>query len=337
MKAAQLKDYGPAENFKITDVPAPKPGPDDVLIRVNYAGLRWGDIMSRNGIPVKSAKPPFVPGQEAAGVVAEVGDRVTKFKPGDRVTALPHIGAYAEYLSMPAGERVAKVPDGVPLRDALVYRVNMPTAYLVVHEWAKVQEGESVLVHAAAGGVGMLCVQILKRDFKNVKVIGLTSSDEKCKVVLEAGADHAINYKANDYVGEVEKIVGAKPRGFAPGAPLAGVDVVLNGVAGGTLQKDRLVIKRLGRWVLFGTPAGAEPINVFAHAYDSITILPFSMIPFAGTPTYERAQAFADKWMQTQKLTPAVVYPLEKITEIQLAMEAGKTSGKVVFSVSPET
>src|SRR6185369_9104509 len=168
----------------------------------------------------------------AAGVVAEVGDRVTKFKPGDRVTALPFAGAYAEYLSMPAGERVAKV-----------------------------QEGESVLVHAAAGGVGMLCVQVLKRDFKNVKVIGLTSSDEKCKVVLEAGADHAINYKANDYVAEVEKIMGAKPRGFAPGAPLAGVDVVLNGVAGGTLQKDRLLIKRLGRWVLFGTPAGTEPIN----------------------------------------------------------------------------
>lgn len=338
MKAAQLKEYGPAENFRITDVPKPKPGPNEVLIRVHYAGLRWGDIMGRNGIPVRSHKGPFVPGQEAAGVIAEVGEGVTNWKVGDRVTALPGGGAYAEYLVHPATDRIARVPDNCPLVSALVYRVNLPTAYLLVHEWAKVQEDESVLIHAAAGGVGMLAIHILKRDFKNVKVIGVAGSDEKCKAVIEEHhADHAINYKTHDYVAEVEKIMGAKPRGFAPGAPLAGVHVVLNGVAGSTLQKDRLIIRRLGRWVLFGTPGGIEPVNLFAHSYESIAIMPFSMIPFMGTPTYDRALAYTDKWLATEKtFIKPTVHPLEDVADVQRAMEAKKTQGKIVFSVVPE-
>jgi NADPH2:quinone reductase len=338
MKAAQLKDYGPAENFRITDVPKPKVEPGEVLVRVNYAGLRWGDIMGRNGVPVRAVQPPFVPGQEAAGVVAELGEGVTHVKVGDRVVVLPGAGAYAEYLKVPARARIAKVPDGVPLSTALVYCVNMPTAYLITHEWAKVQEGESVLVHAAAGGVGMLIVQILKRKFKDVKVIGLAGTDEKCRAVVEQhGADHAINSQTHDYVAEVEKIMGAKPRVFAPGAPLAGVHVVLNGVGGNTVLKDRLIIRRLGRWVLFGGSSGAyEPVQLGSHAYDSITIMPFSMIPFMGTPTYERAVAFTNDWMMTQELTPPTVHPLDDIVQIQLAMEQRKTQGKVVFSVSPE-
>ncbi len=338
MKAAQLKDYGPVENFRITDIPKPSPGPDDVLIRVHYAGLRWGDIMGRNGIPARAAQPPFVPGQEAAGVIAAVGERVTNFKVGDRVVALPTGGAYAEYLLQPASARISKAPDGVSLAIALVYKVNMPTAHLIVNEWAKVQEGESVLVHAAAGGVGMLIVQILKRRFKNVKVIGLASSDEKCKSVLDNGADHAINCMTHDYVEEVEKIVGVKPRSFAPGAPPAGVHVALNGVAGSTLQKDRLLIRPLGRWVLFGAPGGVEMVNLHANAYDSITIMPFSMIPFMvhGTPQYARAQAFCDNWLATEKLMAPTIHPLDDIATVQRAMEERKTSGKIVFEVAPE-
>jgi NADPH2:quinone reductase len=338
LRAAQLKDYGPAENFSITDVPTPKPGPDDVLIRVHYAGLRWGDIMSRNGIPVRAAQPPFVPGQEAAGVITEVGERVTNFKVGDRVVALSQGGAYAEYLVQPASARMSKVPDGVSLASALVYKVNLPTAHLIVNEWAKVQESESVLVHAAAGGVGMLCVQIMKRRFKNVNVIGLASSDEKCKVVAANGADHVINSSTHDYVEEVEKIVGIKPRGFAPTAAPAGVHVVLNGVAGSTLQKDRLVIRALGRWVLYGTPGGIELVNLYANSYDSIAIMPFSMIPFMvnGTPQYLRAQAFCDEWLSTEKLVSPTIHPLEDIVAVQRAMEVRKTSGKIVFAVVPE-
>jgi NADPH2:quinone reductase len=338
LKAAQLKDYGPAENFCITEVPTPSPGPGEVLIRVHYAGLRWGDIMGRNGIPMRAAHPPFVPGQEAAGVVVEVGEGVGNLKVGDRVVALPYGGAYAEYLVCSASARISKVPEGVPLASALVYKVNLPTAHLIVNEWAKVQEGESVLVHAAAGGVGTLCVQILKRKFNNVTVIGLAGSDEKCRRVRENGADHVINHKTHDYVAEVEKIVGAKPRGFAPSASSAGVHVVLNGVAGSTLRSDRLIIRPLGRWVLFGTPGGVELVNLFANSYDSITIMPFSMIPFMvnDTAQYARAQAFCDEWLATENLIAPTIHPLEDIAVVQRAMEERQTWGKVVFAIAPE-
>lgn len=332
VKAALLTDYGPASNFRIADIPRPSPKPGEALIKVEYAGLRWGDIMGRNGIPVRGQTPPFVPGQEACGVVLENGEGASRFQPGDRVYCLPQGGAYQEYLAI-SEKALRKIPERVPLKDVLIYPVNLPTAYLLVYEWGKVAEGETVLVHAAAGGVGSLVVQILKRKFSDVTVIGLAGSDEKAAAVRAAGADHAINYKATDYVAAVGEIAGVKPRGFQPMAPAAGVHVVLNGVGGATLKTDRRVIRRLGRWVLCGAVGGAEPINVFENSYDAITIMPFSKIPFIGTEADRRAEAFTQEWMATEKLDEAVVHPIEEIAAVQAAMERGETMGKVVFKL----
>ncbi len=330
MKAAELSDYGPAENFRIVDRPKPSPRAGEVLVKVAFAGLRWGDIMGRRGIPVRGNTPPFVPGQEAAGTIEQLGDGVSGFKIGDRVVCQPFGGGYAEYLAVGA-DRIGRVPESVPLETALVYRVNLPTAYMLVHEWARVQDGESVLLHAAAGGVGMLVVQILKRQFQNVTVIGLAGSDAKCAAARANGADHAINYKTSDYIEAVEAIVGAKPRGFAPGAPPAGVHVALNGVGGDTLKRDRRVIRRLGRWVLFGTPNGVETINPYENSYDSIAIMPFSIIPFIGTEAYARSQSFSRDWLAREALTAPVIHPLEDIAAVQAVMERGETMGKIVF------
>lgn len=332
MKAALLMDYGPAENFRIEDVPAPQPGPGEVLIKVQYAGLRWGDIMGRNGIPVKGRPTPFVPGQEAAGIVHELGDGATGYSPGDRVYCLPMGGAYQEYLTISA-KALHRVPDNVTLEQVLIYPVNLPTAYLAVYEWAKVQEGEIVLVHAAAGGVGSLAVQVMKRKFEDVTVIGLAGSDEKVARIKANGADHAINYKTTNYVEAVGEIAGVKPVGFAPMAPPAGVHVVLNGVGGDTLKTDRRIIRKLGRWVLFGGMGVAEPLNVFANSYDAITIMPFSKIPFRGTDADRRAEDFTVDWMKTERLDQPTVHPLEDIAAVQSAMERGETFGKVVFRV----
>ncbi len=330
MKAALLLDYGGPENFRIEDVPRPVPGAGEVLVKVEFAGLRWGDIMGRRGFPARLREPPFVPGQEAAGVVADVGSGVSTFAPGDRVYCLPRGGAYQEYLAI-AERALRRVPDRVSLEQVLIYPVNMPTAHLAVYEWAKVQEGEIVLVHAAAGGVGSLAVQILKRKFRDVTVIGLAGSDEKVAAVKAHGADHAINYKSRDYVQAVGEIAGVKPRGFQPAAPPAGVHVVLNGVGGETLKTDRRVIRRLGRWVLFGTVAGVSPINLFENSYDSITIMPFSKIPFFGTPADHLAEEFTAEWLRTAQLDTPSVHPIEEIASVQAAMERGETSGKVVF------
>ncbi len=332
MKAAQLIDYGSAENFRIVDLPKPEPGAGEVLVRVEFAGLRWGDIMGRNGIPVKRREPPFVPGQEAAGVVAEVGAGSSNFKVGDRVVCLPQGRAYQEYVNVPEAA-VRAVPDNVPLESALVYVVNMPTAHLAIFEWAKVQEGEIVLVHAAAGGVGSLAVQVLKRRFQDVMVIGLAGSDEKVELVMAHGADHAINYKTTNYVEAVGAIAGVKPRGFRPDAPPAGVHVSLNGVGGPTLRTDRAVIRRFGRWVLFGTTAGMDPVNLFANSYDSITIMPFSKIPYRGTEPDQKAEAFTEEWIRSERLDTPTIHPIERIAEVQTAMERGETKGKVVFKL----
>ncbi len=209
--------------------------------------------------------------------------------------------------------------------------MNLPTAYMLIYEWAKVQEGETVLVHAAAGGVGSLAVQVLKRRFDNVTVIGLCGSDDKVASVKANGADHAINYRSTDYIQAVSEVAGAKPRGFHPEAAPAGVHVVLNGVGGETLKKDRRVIRRLGRWVLFGTTAGVEPINLFENSYDSITIMPFSKIPFRGTNADRRAEEFTAEWMRTETLDEPAIRPIEEVAEVQRAMENGETMGKVVF------
>jgi len=280
---------------------------------------------------VRGATPPFTPGQEAAGIVAAVGPEVRGFREGDRVVAQPAGGGFAEYVSVPAG-RVARVPDKVGLDQALVYRVNMPVAYMLAYEWGRVAEGESVIVHAAAGGVGSLAVQVLKRKFADVTVIGIAGGADKARAVLANGADHAIDRKAGDYVAQIEALIGARPRGFAPGQTGGGVHVVMNGVGGDTLKTDRLLIRPLGRWVLFGTPAGAPPVNLYAHSYDSITVMPFSIIPFAGTPQMARAQAFTADWLEAEALDTPTAHPIDDIAAVQTAMEEGRTSGKIVFT-----
>jgi NADPH2:quinone reductase len=166
-----------------------------------------------------------------------------------------------------------------------------------------------------------------------VTVIGLGGTDAKVAAVRENGADHAINYKTTDYVKAVEAIAGAKPRGFAPAAPPAGVHVALNGVGGETLKKDRRVIRRLGRWVLFGTPGGVDAINPYENSYDSIAIMPFSIIPFVGTEAYARSQKFTEEWIGSEPLTPPTVHPIENIAAVQAAMERGETMGKIVFKL----
>ena len=345
MKAIQLTDYGSTDNFRIADVPIPQPQPGEVLVKVAFAGLRWGDIMGRHGDPVRRFSPPFewVPGQEVTGIVEALGVGVSHLKVGDRVFGAPQGGAYAEYVCVPAA-RITPVAENVPLDRALAYPVNMRTAWFAVYPWGKILPGEKVLVHAAAGGVGRLIVQIIKRRLHDVTVIALAGSDAKLEVCRADGADHVINYKTTDYVEAVEKIVGAKPRGFAPGVDGGGVDVSLNSVRGPTLVTDPLVIRKRGRWVLFGhsgdkmtaidvKSGGRSTIDTMPYAYDGITIMPFSNMAWIGQPEQEMAAAFTREWMETEPLVDVTYYPLEEVAKAQAAMEAGETVGKVVFRV----
>lgn len=333
MRAVLLNDYGPTENLVVSEIPQPVFGASDVLVKVAYGGLRWGDIMQRNGIPSRARKTPFVAGQEASGVVEAVGADVKSYCPGMRVMATPFDGAWAEYIAVPEA-RVVPIPDRVSLQQMLAYQVNMLTAYYAVNVWAKVQPGERVLLHGAAGGVGLLALQIMKRRIKDVTVVALAGSEEKLDLVRKNGADHAINYKTTNYVEEINRLLGPKAAGMMTGGKRGGgVDVSLNGVSGPTLDTDWQVIRKRGRWVLYGSAGGRGRLNTGAFAYEGITVMPFSMIAWMGTPEHRAGLEFIREWLQTEELIDPVVYRLDQAAEIELAMEQGKTSGKVVFKV----
>lgn len=333
MKAVFIDEYGGAEHLRLGQAEKPAPGPNEVLVKIEYAGLRWGDVMQRNGLPSRARPTPFVGGQEATGVIEAVGAEVRKWKPGQRVMATPTGGAFAEYCTVhPA--RLQLVPDNVPLEQMLGYPVNMRTAYYMIYTWAKVQEGDRVLLHAAAGGVGLLTLQMLKRDFKNVPVVAIASTEEKLRMLRDEGADYVINRKTQNYVEEVLKIWGPKASGFETGGQLAGgVDVSFNGVSGDTLDTDWQVIRKRGRWVIYGYAAGRGRLDTSKFGYDGITVMPFSSIAWTGTPEHAAATAYTDEWLRTQRLIAPQIHPLEEMQAVQRAFEAGETTGKVVFKV----
>jgi NADPH2:quinone reductase len=333
MKAVFIDEYGAVEALRHGDAPEPKPKDDEVLVKIAYAGLRWGDVMARNGLPSRERATPFIGGQEATGVIESVGPEVRRWKPGMRVMAMPTSGAFAEYVAVHPS-RLLPVPDGVPLDQMLAYPVNMRTAYYMVYVWAKVQEGERVLLHAAAGGVGLLTLQILKRKFKDVPVVAIASTDEKLKLLKDEGADHVIHRKRQNYVEEVLKIWGPKAAGFRAGGEQAGgVDVSFNGVSGDTLSTDWQVIRKRGRWVIYGYAAGRGNLDTSKFGYDGITVMPFSSIAWMGTPDHAAATAFIAEWLSTQKLIQPQIHPLQDVREVQRAFEQGGTTGKVVFKV----
>jgi len=324
MRAAQLTAYGSADNIRIVEVPEPTIGPGQVVIRVAFGGLRYSEVTAR--INKGALTPPFILGTEVSGTVARVGTGVTTLCVGDRVLAQPLHGGYAELLAVEAN-RVIKIPDRVPLEVALLYRVNGIASYLLVYEWAKVKDGEKVLLHAASGGVGRLVTQILKRKLSDVVVIGLAGTDEKVQSALANGADYCINYKTQDYLEAVQRITGGTT------SASGGVNVVFNGVGAPGLEKDPQLLRPHGRWVIYGRAGGTGTINVFPRILDSITIMPYSMMTFMGTPAAARATKFLEDWMNNEELDQPRIHPLEDVARLHAAMERGETQGKIVFRI----
>ena len=332
MRAVMLNEYGDL-NVVLAEVPRPEPKGDEVLLKVEYGGLRWGDIMQSNGYPAKMAPTPFILGQEAAGVIEAVGADVKGYRPGQRVVALPSHGGWADYVCV-SPLRLLPVPDHVSLAQALVYPINLLTAYYAVMVWAKVQPGERVLLHSAAGGVGLLALQIMKRRLRDVRVIALVGNDAKARIAREHGADHVINYKTTDYVREIERLFGAKASGFAVGGDAGGgVDVSLNGVSGSTLETDPRVIRKRGRWVIYGWSGGGGVLNTAAFGYDGITIMPFSSLAWMGTPEHMAGIHFVGDWLQREPLLTPTVYPLDEAPHALQMFARGDTIGKVVLQV----
>ncbi len=323
MKAVHLCELGSSDHFKIVDVPVPEPAENEVLIRVEEAGVIFADIMVVRGDYVMSPTLPFIPGREVSGTVEKVGAQVSDLEPGMRVVATLLVGGYAEYAVAPS-TNVTLLSERLSFSQGLIYHINLPVAYLAYHAFGKIQPEETILLHAAAGGIGSLITQVAKRRGNNT-VIALSSSEEKADHCRSNGADHCINYRTTDYVEEVLRLTGGK-----------GVDVCLNSVGGSTLESDPKAIRPLGRWVLYGYAAGKGLIDPYAAdtLLKSLTVNLFSIYTTLGTEIFERAVAFRDDWIAHEALdTVTKRFPLEEVSAAHEWMEDQHSFGKIVLEV----
>ncbi len=336
MRAVQLNEYGPPENFKLVDVPIPEPTEEEVLIKVEAASVIFADSLMRRGIYLNPPSSlPFVPGREVAGIVEKVGAKaknfkpdlaekvgakITNIKPGMRVMARIHTGGYAEYATASL-KSVICLPDRVSFLQGLVYNSNLRIAYLAYYIFGQIQPYDSILLHAPAGGIGSLITQIAKRRAHNV-VIALSSSDEKLEYCRANGADYGINYKKSDYVEEVLRITGGK-----------GVDVSLNSVAGPTLKTDPRVIRPLGRWVIYGSAAGRGLIDIYDTVLPkSLTMSIFSVYTVLEREEYRRATNFLENWLHTEELiSVSRTFLLEDVIAAHHWIDEQRSVGKIAL------
>ncbi|RJQ75804.1 quinone oxidoreductase [Pseudonocardiaceae bacterium YIM PH 21723] len=244
MRAIQVNSVGGPEALELVEIDPPTPGPGELLVEVRAAGVNFIDTYQRAG--VYPLPLPLIPGSEGAGVVRATGDGVTEFQPGDRVAwGSGALGAYAEQTIVPAASAVP-VPDGLSDEQAAAAMLQGMTAHYLVNSTYPVQSGDTVLVHAAAGGMGLLLTQLIKA--KGGRVIGTVSTAEKEKLAREAGADEIIRYTEEDIAPRVRELTGG-----------VGVPVVYDGVGKSTFEASLSSLRPRGYMVLFGGASGQVP------------------------------------------------------------------------------
>jgi NADPH2:quinone reductase len=245
MKALVCKEFGPAENLVIEELPDPQPEAGDVLVNVKAAGINFPDILSIAGKYQIKTPPPFIPGNEAAGVVESVGADVTRFKPGDRVIFTPTGGAFAERCLV-SQNFCLPLPDGMSFEQGAGFTITYATSYHAFKQCTSLKEGETLLVLGAAGGVGITAVEIGKA--LGAKVIAAASSEEKLQFAREAGADETINYSEVSLRDAVKELTGGN-----------GVDVVYDPVGGELAQQALRSLAWHGRYLVIGFACGDIP------------------------------------------------------------------------------
>ena len=246
MRAMVVRRYGPPEVFESREVPDPVMERDQVLIRTKEVGINFADLLQRMGLYPGTPKPPFVPGLEVAGVVeraAESGPGGQRLGPGDRVVALTAFHAYAELVAVPA-RRCFRLPDGMPFKDAAAIPVNYLTAYHAMFQMGNLQPGDRILIHGAAGGVGIAAVQLAKA--RGLAVFG-TAGPSKQEFLRQMGVDHPIDYSREDFVSVVREV-----------AP-QGIEMVMDPIGGKSFSRSYRCLGSTGRLVVYGFSAAAGP------------------------------------------------------------------------------
>ncbi|MFB2917252.1 quinone oxidoreductase family protein [Aerosakkonema funiforme] len=245
MKAILVKNYGGSEQLQLTEVPQPEISPVDILIKLEAAGVNFVDVYERSGV-YSNLQLPYIPGKEGAGVVVGKGEMVKNFAIGERV-AFPYIncGSYAEYVAIPASQAVS-LPAEIDFITGAGCLLQGLTAHFLTHDTFRLGTGHTALIHAAAGGVGLLAVQMAK--LRGATVIGTVSTEIKAQMVKKAGADYVIRYDQEDFVSAVMDWTDG-----------VGVDVVYDSVGVATFNRSLQILKSRGLLVVFGQSSGVVP------------------------------------------------------------------------------
>jgi NADPH:quinone reductase len=321
MKAIQVQKTGGPEALTLVDLPVPKPKANEAVVKIAAIGVNFIDVYFREGR--YPAPLLFVDGQEAAGTVTDVGGEVTTVKPGDRVAYTGVIGAYAEYAAVPA-DRLVHVPDKITDQQAAAAMLQGMTAHYLVNSTYRLKKGETALIHAAAGGVGLLLVQMAKNI--GARAIGTVGTEEKAKLAREAGADEVILYTQQDFEVETKRLTENK-----------GVHVVYDGVGKSTFEKGLNVLRPRGYMVLFGGASGAvSPFDPIALSQKgSLFLTRPSLVNYIATRD-ELEQRSNDVLGSvaagTLKLRIGHVYKLEEVQQAHRDLEGRKTTGKILLT-----
>jgi len=320
VKAIQIHETGGPEVMRLEEVPDPQPGPEEAVVRLEAIGLNFMEVYQRTGLYRSS--PPFTPGGEGVGRVVAVGRDVSGVKPGDRVASTSLRGSYAELARVPV-DKLVPVPDEVETSVAAAVLLQGLTAHYLATATYPLAQGSWCLIHAAAGGVGLLLCQIAKA--RGARVIGTVSTEEKAALATQAGADHVVLYTRQDFVSEARRLTGGH-----------GVSVVYDSVGKTTFEGSLNSLAPRGMLVLFGQSSGPVPpvdpqvLNTKGSLY--LTRPTLTHYTASSSELLTRARdLFA--WMEAGKLQVRIdrTFPLADAAAAHRALEGRETKGKVLL------
>jgi NADPH:quinone reductase len=320
MKAVQVTEVGGPEVLVLREVPNPVPGKREVLIRIAASGINFVDIYVRSGH--YGSPLPFIPGQEAAGTIAAVGEDVTEVKVGDPVVWCGVLGTYAEYAIAPV-DRVVAIPEKLDFKQAAAAMLQGMTAHYLAHAAYPIQKGDAVLIHAGAGGVGLLLTQIAKS--RGARVITTVSTEFKAELSRGAGADEVILYSQKDFAEEVKRLTNRQ-----------GVAVVYDSVGKTTFEQSLKSLRRRGTLVLYGSSGGAVP------PFDLMQLVAFGSLYVTRPSLRDYTVGRSELVTRATEIMSMVAnsslnlriertYPLADAAQAHQDLEGRKTTGKLLL------
>jgi len=321
MKAIQFDRLGGPEVMQLREVPKPELQPGSVIVKNHVIALNYGDVFFIRGEYLVKPKFPDIPGMEGAGLIDAVAPDVTGLAPGMRVAYIG-MGAYAEFTRMRAS-RVIPIPDGTPFEQAAAFPIAVLTAWHLIHSCHRTTPEQTVLVHSAAGGVGIAAVQIAVAA--GARVIGTVSSDDKMDLVRKYGASDVINYTTHDFAAEAMRITNGR-----------GVDLILDAVGKPTFEKGLGCLAPFGHLILYGSAGGApDPIDVRRHLFAKSQKVSGFVVPmvYGMKEIYRRGLEAVFQLAREGRLTIPIgkTFPLAEAADAVRFLQSRRSTGKLLL------